>query len=53
MRNRRGLSTVVGAVFFIIAATTVISYISYSMNSIDQFSQSIIVAEAENINRSK
>jgi len=51
MRNRRGLSTIVGAVFFIIAATTVISYISYSMNSIDQFSQSVIVAEAENINR--
>jgi len=51
MRNRRGLSTVVGAVFFVIAATTVISYISYSMNSIDQFSQSVIVAEAENINR--
>ena len=53
MRNRRGLSTVVGAVFFVIAATTVISYISYSMNSIDQFSQSVIVAETENINRSK
>ncbi len=51
MRNRRGLSTVVGAVFFVIAATTVVSYISYSMNSIDQFSQSVIVAEAENINR--
>ena len=53
MRSRRGLSTVVGAVFFVIAATTVISYISYSMNSIDQFSQSVIVAETENINRSK
>ena len=51
MRNRRGLSTVVGAVFFIIAATTVITYISYSMNTIDQFSQSVIVAESENINR--
>ena len=51
MRTRRGLSTVVGAVFFVIAATTVISYISYSMNSIDEFSQSVIVAETENINR--
>jgi len=51
MRNRRGLSTIVGAVFFIIAATTVISYISYSMNTIDQFSKSVIVEEAENINR--
>ena len=51
MRNRRGLSTVVGAVFFVIAATTVITYISYSMNSIDQFAQSVIVSETENINR--
>ena len=51
MRNRRGLSTVVGAVFFVIAATTVISYISYSMNTIDQFAESVIVKEAENINR--
>ncbi len=51
MRTRRGLSTVVGTVFFIIAATTVISYISSSMDRIDQFSQSVIVADAENINR--
>jgi len=51
MRNRRGLSTVVGAVFFVIAATTVIRYISYSMNTIDQFAESVIVKEAENINR--
>jgi len=42
---------VVGAVFFVIAATTVITYISTSMNSIEEFSQSVIVAEAENINR--
>lgn len=51
MRNRRGLSTVIGIVFFVIAATTVITYISYSMNSIDQFAQSVIVSEAENVNR--
>ena len=51
MKSRRGLSTVVGAVFFIIAATTVITYISYSMNSIDEFAQSVIVSETENINR--
>ena len=53
MRSRRALSTVVGAVFFVIAATTVISYISYSMNSIDLFSQSVIVSESENVNRAK
>lgn len=51
MKSRRGLSTVVGAVFFVIAATTVITYISYSMNTIDEFAQSVIVSEAENINR--
>lgn len=51
MKSRRGLSTVVGAVFFVIAATTVITYISYSMNAIDEFAQSVIVSEAENINR--
>ena len=53
MRNRRALSTVVGAVFFVIAATTVISYISYSMDSINLFSQSVIVSESENVNRAK
>ncbi len=53
MRSRRALSTVVGAVFFVIAATTVISYISYSMDSINLFSQSVIVSESENVNRAK
>ena len=51
MKSRRGLSTVIGAVFFVIAATTTITYISYSMNTIDEFAQSVIVSEAENINR--
>jgi hypothetical protein len=51
MKSRRGLSTVIGAVFFVIAATTIVTYISYSMNLIDEFAQSVIVSEAENINR--
>jgi len=53
VRYRRGLSTVVGAVFFIIATTTVITYITYSMNSIDNFSQSVIVSESQNIDRGR
>ncbi|MBS3922226.1 MAG: hypothetical protein KGZ37_03660 [Nitrosarchaeum sp.] len=53
MRYRRGLSTVVGAVFFIIATTTVVTYITYSMNSIDNFSQSVIVSESQNIDRGR
>jgi len=51
MSTRRGLSTIVGAVFFIIAISSVITYASYSMNSIGNFAQSVIVNDAENINR--
>jgi len=43
MKNRRGLSTMVGAVFFIIAMTVAIAYISSSMNTLDQFAQNIVV----------
>lgn len=43
MRNRRGLSSMVGAVFFIIAMTVAIGYISYSMDTLDQFAQTVIV----------
>jgi len=48
---RRGLSTVVGAVFFGIAMTTVITYVSYSLNIIDDFAQSSIIAESLNVDR--
>jgi len=43
MRNRRGISTMVGAVFFIIAMTVAISYISFSMDTLDQFVQTVVV----------
>lgn len=43
MRSRRGLSSVVGTVFFIIAMTVAIGYISYSMDTLDQFAQTVIV----------
>jgi len=51
MRNRRGLSTVVGAVFFIVAMTIAISYISYSMETLDQFAQTVVVKSALNEDR--
>ncbi|MBI5860174.1 MAG: hypothetical protein HZB73_05785, partial [Nitrosarchaeum sp.] len=51
MRNRRALSTVVGAVFFIIATTTVITYVTYSTNTIENFSNSVIVSQAQNVDR--
>jgi len=43
MRSRRGISTMVGAVFFIIAMTVAISYISFSMDTLDQFAQTVVV----------
>ena len=43
MRKRRGLSTIIGAVFFVIAMTITIGYISYSMDTLENFAQTVIV----------
>jgi len=43
MKSRRGISSVVGAVFAIIALSTVIGYITYSMNVLDNYNQSILI----------
>ncbi len=50
---RRGLSTVSGALFFMVAATATIAYISYTTNSIENFAQSIIVKDTQSIDRLK
>ncbi len=42
MTTRRGLSSVVGGVFAIIAITTVIAYVTFSMNTLDQYNQSVL-----------
>src|SRR5260370_30045683 len=42
MKKRRGLSTVVGAVFAVIAITTTIAYVTYSMNTLNQYNQSVM-----------
>jgi len=42
MRVRRGLSTVVGAVFAIIALTSTVTYVSYSMGILDNYNQSVL-----------
>jgi hypothetical protein len=51
IKNRRGLSSVVGTVFFIIVFTSVTSYIIYSMNQIDKFGEAVIGKSQDNINR--
>ncbi len=42
MKNRRALSTVVGMVFAIIAFTTTVVYVSYSMNLLSQYNNTVL-----------
>lgn len=42
MIRRRGLSSVVGAVFAIIALASTVGYITYSMNVLDNYNQSVL-----------
>lgn len=43
MKSRRGIASVVGMVFAIIALTSTIAYISYSMGILNNFNQSVLV----------
>ena len=42
MRTRRALSSVVGMVFAIIALSSTFAYITYSMNTINQYNQQVV-----------
>ena len=53
MKQRRGLSTVVGGVFFLIVIITAASYLTYSMNLFESFSETVFAVEQEKENRKK
>lgn len=53
MKKRRGLTTVVGGVFFLIVIITAASYLTYSMNLFENFSENVFAAEQERENRKK
>ena len=53
MKSRSGLSTIVGIVFFIIVFTGVASYVTYSMNHLDRFGETIIEKSQEDRNRDR
>ena len=53
MIKRRGLSSVVGAVFAIIAIITAIGYVTYSMNLLEKFNQVVLVRTEESFDRVK
>ncbi|HYL66548.1 MAG TPA: hypothetical protein VEU72_05295 [Nitrosopumilaceae archaeon] len=42
MKSRRGLSSVVGMVFAIIAIVTTVGYVTFSLNVLDSFNQSVL-----------
>ncbi|MGI0087196.1 MAG: hypothetical protein ACREBI_04480 [Nitrosotalea sp.] len=51
--NRRGLSTIVGMVFAIIALTSTVTYVAYSMNLLGQLNQTIIGQSQQTLNQAK
>ncbi len=53
MKQRRGISTVVGGVFFLIAIITAASYLTSTMNLFEDFSETVFAVEQERENRKK
>ncbi|MDH3677785.1 MAG: LamG domain-containing protein, partial [Nitrosopumilus sp.] len=53
MKQRRALTTVVGGVFFLIVIITAASYLTYSMNLFENFSENVFAADQERENRKK
>ena len=50
MRSRRGLSSVVGMVFAIVAIITAMGYVSYSLNTLNQFNTATLTRNQQSIN---
>ena len=55
MKSRRALSTVVGTVFAIIALTSTVTYVSYSMGILDNYNQSVLTKNQQlsDVNKEK
>ena len=53
MKQRRALTTIVGGVFFLIVIVTAASYLTYSMNLFESFSENVFAADQERENRKK
>jgi len=53
MKQRRALTTIVGGVFFLIVIITAASYLTYSMNLFENFSENVFAVEQERENRKK
>ena len=51
LKNRKGISTVVGSVFFMIVFASAVGYVTYSMNQIDKFGEAVISKSQDDRNR--
>ena len=50
IQNRKAISTVVGAVFFIVAFTATITYITYALDLVDKFGQNVLTNDQSKAN---
>ena len=53
MKSRRGLASVVGTVFAIIALATTVGYITYSMNVLDNYNQAVLARNQQSTDIAK
>jgi len=49
--KRRGLSTVVGAVFFVLVMASTIGYVTYSLDLVDDLARQVDASQDRNLNR--
>ncbi len=53
MKSRRGISSVVGMVFAIIAIVTTVGYVTFSLNVLDSYNQSVLARNQMSIDAGK
>lgn len=53
MKNKRGLSTVIGVIFFIIAFTSVAGYVTYATDYLEKVGDAIVERSQEDRNRTR
>jgi hypothetical protein len=52
-QTRKGISSIVGTVFSVIVLASVITYVSYSLNILDDFNQGVLAKNEETLDRGK
>ena len=53
MKNRRGLSSVIGMIFLVVVLSSVIGYFSYAINLVEQVNDQVILKGIESVDKSR